>query len=154
MPRQVLGLTNYSRWGHAKGIRACVTAADRGARQRLLDLARKKLGRFVHVGVTEMLEQSIASLAATLSLRMNGPSWQVPHTPPGSCHCECTVHAHRVCSGACLCDQMARSTRCLPLSCLQGVEDLQTGTGHPSLISRAASFLRESPDTISHLHAR
>ena len=73
----MLGLTNYSQWDLAKGMRSCVTTADAGMKQKLVDLAKQRISNFAHVGVTEMLEESITSLAAILGLHMGGPAWQV-----------------------------------------------------------------------------
>jgi len=73
---QVLGLTNYSRWADAGALRACA-AADEPAAARLQAAALARLRALAHVGLTERLEESIASLAASLGLRMDGPAWKV-----------------------------------------------------------------------------
>ena len=71
-------MTNYSRWEHASSLRGCLKgAAARTTQQKLLDLALQRLGTFAHVGVTEMMEESVGSLAAILGMRMEGRSWQV-----------------------------------------------------------------------------
>ena len=72
----MLGLTNYSRWSDAAAVRACMAeSADLGS--SLLPAALASLQKFVHVGVTEQLEASIQSLAATMGMQMDGPSWEV-----------------------------------------------------------------------------
>ena len=43
----------------------------------LMPAALASLQKFVHVGVTEQLEASIQSLAATMGMQMDGPSWEV-----------------------------------------------------------------------------
>lgn len=73
---QMLGLTNYSRWADAGALRACA-AADEPAAERLQAAALARLRALAHVGLTERLEESIASLAASLGLRMDGPAWKV-----------------------------------------------------------------------------
>ncbi|KAK9805930.1 hypothetical protein WJX73_005869 [Symbiochloris irregularis] len=75
---QILGLTNYSHWTHAKGLRHCLQSQAPGskARKSLMSLALKRLNTFVHVGATELLDTSIASLADTLGLRMQGRAYQ------------------------------------------------------------------------------
>ncbi|KAK9823003.1 hypothetical protein WJX81_005071 [Elliptochloris bilobata] len=72
---QVLGLTNYSRWVDAAALRRCA-AADAGAAERLQALALERLRGLAHVGLTERLPESVASLAASLGLRMDGPAWK------------------------------------------------------------------------------
>lgn len=64
---QVLGLTNYSHWPReeAAPLRACLRS-NPVAREMLLKLATKRLRAMAHVGVTERLEESVASMAADL----------------------------------------------------------------------------------------
>ncbi|KAL0055720.1 hypothetical protein WJX82_003741 [Trebouxia sp. C0006] len=72
---QVLGLTNYSHWKEAAPIRQCLQGSQ--TTQKLLSsLALKQLQRFVHVGVMDMLDESIEALASTLKLRLDGPAWR------------------------------------------------------------------------------
>ena len=75
-PVQVLGLTNYSRWQDAAAVRTCM-AASPAVGQQLLPLAVSSLRKFVHVGVTERLYDSIQSLAATMGMRLDGSAWEV-----------------------------------------------------------------------------
>ena len=65
---QVLGLTNYSHWKEAGPVRQCLQ--DSPVTQKLLSsLAIKQLQRFVHVGVMDMLDESIEALAVCLWLQ-------------------------------------------------------------------------------------
>jgi hypothetical protein len=73
--RQVLGLTSYSRWADAAALRRCA-AADGGAAGRLQAAALGRLAGLAHVGLTERLQESVASLAASMDLRMGGPAWK------------------------------------------------------------------------------
>ena len=79
----MLGLTNYSRWADGAALRGCA-AADARAAERLAALALARLRSLAHVGLTERLPESVASLAASLGLRMGGPAWKVgaPHAMP------------------------------------------------------------------------
>ena len=59
---QVLGLTNYSHWKEAAPVRQCLQGSQ--TTQKLLSsLALKQLQRFVHVGVMDMLDESIEAIA-------------------------------------------------------------------------------------------
>lgn len=61
---QVLGLTSYSHWEEAVEVRRC--AQESGPAEDLLaSLAVKKLKGFVHVGLMERLDDSIAALAVS-----------------------------------------------------------------------------------------
>lgn len=80
---QVLGLTSYSRWADGAALRRCA-GADAAAAERLRALALARLAGLAHVGLTERLPESVASLAASLGLRMDGPAWKVPVAPCGS----------------------------------------------------------------------
>lgn len=72
---QVLGLTNYSHWKEAAPVRQCLQGFQ--TTQKLLSsLALKQLQRFVHVGVMDMLDESIEAIASTLKLRLDGPAWR------------------------------------------------------------------------------
>lgn len=61
----MLGLTNYSIWREAGLGRQCV-AGDATAREALLSVAMKRLVGMKHVGLTERLDESVLSLAASL----------------------------------------------------------------------------------------
>lgn len=64
---QVLGITNYSHWNLAGPVRQCLhDAAPSNTQQVLLSLALKRLRRFVHVGIMEMLDESIEAFAVCL----------------------------------------------------------------------------------------
>lgn len=63
---QVLGITNYSHWKLAGPVRQCLHNEPPPIQQLLLSLALKQLRHFVHVGVTEMLDESIEALAVSL----------------------------------------------------------------------------------------
>ncbi|KAL0036133.1 hypothetical protein WJX79_004855 [Trebouxia sp. C0005] len=72
---QVLGLTNYSHWKEAGPVRRCLQGSQ--TTQKLLSsLALKQLHHFVHVGVMDMLDESIETIAGTLKLRLDGPAWR------------------------------------------------------------------------------
>lgn len=73
---QVLGLTSYSRWADGGALRRCA-GTDGAAAERLRGLALARLAGLAHVGLTERLAESVASLAASLGLRMDGPAWKV-----------------------------------------------------------------------------
>ncbi len=62
---QVLGLTNYSHWKEAAPVRQCLQGSQ--TTQKLLSsLALKQLQRFVHVGVMDMLDESIEAIAVRM----------------------------------------------------------------------------------------
>ena len=73
---QVLGLTAYSQWQGATELRQCLPGSPE-ARTILQDLALERLENFVHVGVSERLEESISSLAAALEIDIEASSWAV-----------------------------------------------------------------------------
>ena len=73
---QVLGITNYSRWQHAERMRGCLIHHE-VAKSALLKTALDRLDSFLHVGLFDRLDDSIASLAATLDKSLNGSSWVV-----------------------------------------------------------------------------
>ncbi|KAL3153929.1 hypothetical protein ABBQ32_013491 [Trebouxia sp. C0010 RCD-2024] len=78
---QVLGVTTYSHWKLAGPVRQCLHGEPPPIQQVLLSLALKELRRFVHVGVMEMLDESVEALAATLKMPIDGPAWRnVPNT--------------------------------------------------------------------------
>ena len=72
----MLGLTSYSRWPEAGELRACLPHSVE-ARELLLQLALERLEKFLHVGTFDRLDESIASLSATLNISLVGPSWTV-----------------------------------------------------------------------------
>ena len=72
---QVLGITNYSHWKLAGPVRQCLHGEPPPIQQLLLSLALKELRRFLHVGVMEMLDESIEALAVCL---------QTPAGPAGT----------------------------------------------------------------------
>ena len=100
---QVLGITNYSHWKLAGPVRQCLhdeapssvqqlllslhnggaysSSSTSSIQQLLLSLALKQLPRFVHVGIMEMLDESIEAFA-------------VCRDP----QCACTLGAH-TCTG-------------------------------------------------------
>ena len=86
---QVLGLTSYSRWADGAALRRCA-GADAAAAERLRAIALARLRGLAHVGLTERLPESVASLAASLGLRMDGPAWKVGANSamPGCCGCK------------------------------------------------------------------
>jgi hypothetical protein len=59
---QVLGLTNYSHWKEAAPVRQCLQGSQT-LQQLVSSLALKQLQRFVHVGVMDMLDESIEAIA-------------------------------------------------------------------------------------------
>ncbi len=73
-PSQVLGLSNYSHWSGAATLRQCAQSDPRTASE-LLGFARKRLERFAHVGITDMIDLSVESCAASLDMDMDGPAY-------------------------------------------------------------------------------
>ncbi|KAG1678906.1 hypothetical protein FOA52_003575 [Chlamydomonas sp. UWO 241] len=67
---QVLGITNYSHWNDAKAMRACM-AGDPATASHMADLAIKRLDRFMHVGTTDRLDESVAAAAAAMRFNLN-----------------------------------------------------------------------------------
>lgn len=67
---QLLGLTQYSHWEEAAAVRSCARSSA-AVRSRLLEAAQARLRAMAHVGVTEEMHLSIASLAATLEVPLN-----------------------------------------------------------------------------------
>ena len=55
-------MTNYSHWNLAGPVRQCLHDVT-STQQLLLGLALKQLKRFVHVGIMEMLDESIEAFA-------------------------------------------------------------------------------------------
>eukprot|EP00201_Polytomella_parva_P018810 CAMPEP_0175071958 /NCGR_PEP_ID=MMETSP0052_2-20121109/19588_1 /TAXON_ID=51329 ORGANISM="Polytomella parva, Strain SAG 63-3" /NCGR_SAMPLE_ID=MMETSP0052_2 /ASSEMBLY_ACC=CAM_ASM_000194 /LENGTH=722 /DNA_ID=CAMNT_0016339299 /DNA_START=179 /DNA_END=2347 /DNA_ORIENTATION=+ len=67
---QVLGITNYSHFGEADAIRACMSS-DVDIRDALHWKAKRRVKTFTHVGTTDHLFDSVASGGASLHL----PLW-------------------------------------------------------------------------------
>jgi hypothetical protein len=59
---QVLGITNYSHWPEAHAVRACALH-DPLLQRKLTRAAERRLRGFLHVGLMERLDDSIASLS-------------------------------------------------------------------------------------------
>ena len=57
---QVLGITNYSHWGDAGDMRRCVWK-DEGSRAHLGEFAVARINKFIHVGTTNRLAESVAA---------------------------------------------------------------------------------------------
>ena len=57
---QVLGVTNYSHWGDASAMRYCLWQSD-SVRDHMLEVAIKRIEKFMHVGVTNRLGESVAA---------------------------------------------------------------------------------------------
>ncbi|EFJ42585.1 hypothetical protein VOLCADRAFT_121526 [Volvox carteri f. nagariensis] len=71
---QVLGITNYSHWGDAGGFRACLLRYEH-LRDRLLEVAKKRVQRFTHVGTTDRLYESAASALVSLGFTVDSPAY-------------------------------------------------------------------------------
>lgn len=71
---QVLGLTNYSHWQGAAGLRACMSR-DAAVADELLAFALRRIERFTHVGATDKLVHSVEAAAASLSMALDGPAY-------------------------------------------------------------------------------
>ena len=71
----LLGLTNYSHWPEAKPLRSCFFE-DKKARARLLSIAKERLRSMLHVGLTEDLDLSVASLAAGLGKKLSNRAYK------------------------------------------------------------------------------
>ena len=86
---QVLGITNTSFWPEAGLLRKCFIR-DSASRDSLLSLAKEKLRQIPHVGLQEHLDDSVASLAATLQVKWDDPAYKsLPlkayfYDPPGT----------------------------------------------------------------------
>jgi len=70
---QILGLTNYSHWKSATALRKCFFE-DLDSRKRLVGIAKQRLRSMLHVGLTENLDHSVASMAAGLGFNLSSPS--------------------------------------------------------------------------------
>lgn len=62
---QVLGVTNYSHYQDAADMRSCIWSSG-DSMQLMLDLALARADKFVHVGTTERLEESVEAAAVEL----------------------------------------------------------------------------------------
>lgn len=86
---QILGITNTSFWPEAGLLRKCFIR-DAASRATLLSLAKEKLKTIPHVGLQEHLDDSVASLAATLQVKWDNPAYKsLPlkayfYDPPGT----------------------------------------------------------------------
>eukprot|EP00192_Tetraselmis_astigmatica_P006719 CAMPEP_0117657586 /NCGR_PEP_ID=MMETSP0804-20121206/5411_1 /TAXON_ID=1074897 /ORGANISM="Tetraselmis astigmatica, Strain CCMP880" /LENGTH=750 /DNA_ID=CAMNT_0005464053 /DNA_START=271 /DNA_END=2519 /DNA_ORIENTATION=- len=72
---QVLGLTNYSNYALASKLRSCIDGLP-NAKEAMTKAALARLRTMFHVGTTDQLEESIASAAAALEVKLGGPSWK------------------------------------------------------------------------------
>lgn len=72
---QVLGLTSYSHWPEAAQLRECVRKHP-DSQQQLQRLAEDHIRAMLHVGLMEELHLSMASLASTLGIKLNGSTWK------------------------------------------------------------------------------
>ncbi len=61
---QVLGITNYSHWPEAPAVRTCAQQNPL-LQRKLTRAAEKRLRGFLHVGLMERLDDSIASMAVS-----------------------------------------------------------------------------------------
>ena len=57
---QVLGITNYSHWGDAGDMRSCVWQSN-SVREHMLEIGINRINKFMHVGVTNRLSDSVAA---------------------------------------------------------------------------------------------
>ncbi|MEW5314830.1 MAG: hypothetical protein WDW38_006299 [Sanguina aurantia] len=71
---QVLGITNYSHWGDAGRMRGCVWD-DTATHAHLLGVAQRRVQRFMHVGTTDRLSESVSSAAAALHMDLESPGY-------------------------------------------------------------------------------
>ncbi len=72
---QLLGISNASFWKEASALRRCFFR-DEMARERLFGLAKEKLRDMSHAGLQQRLGDSVASLAASLGLKMSDKSYR------------------------------------------------------------------------------
>lgn len=69
---QVLGITNYSHWADAGDMRSCAWRSG-SVRSQLLQVALSRITKFLHVGTTDRLEESVAAAGAALHFSLNQP---------------------------------------------------------------------------------
>lgn len=67
---QILGISNTSFWEEAPSLRRCFFQEEE-ARRSLLELAKNKMSQMLHVGWQDDLQESVASLAASLGRKMD-----------------------------------------------------------------------------------
>ena len=60
----MLGITNYSHWPEAHAVRTCAQQ-DPLLQRKLTRAAEKRLRGFLHVGLMERLDDSIASMSVS-----------------------------------------------------------------------------------------
>mmetsp|Transcript_21789 Transcript_21789/g.54868 ORF Transcript_21789/g.54868 Transcript_21789/m.54868 type:complete len:736 (+) Transcript_21789:344-2551(+) len=72
---QLLGLTNYSHLETASKLRSCISGLP-NVKEAMTKAALARLQTLFHVGVTDRLEDSVASAASALGLSLVGPSWR------------------------------------------------------------------------------
>ena len=72
---QLLGITNSSFWEEAGALRRCFFR-DEVTRERLFELAKEKLQGMSHAGLQQRLGDSVASLAASLGLKMSDKAYK------------------------------------------------------------------------------
>jgi len=72
---QILGLTNNSHWPGASELRQCYFE-DAETHDALVDHAKHRLRALDHVGLTEQLDDSVASLAASLGRKFNDTAYK------------------------------------------------------------------------------
>jgi hypothetical protein len=71
---QLLGISNTSFWGEAGDVRNCFLH-DPTSRDRLFEIATKKLKQMPHVGLQANLSESVSSLAASMGKKMGDKSY-------------------------------------------------------------------------------
>lgn len=119
---QVLGITNYSHWKLAGPVRQCLhdeapssvrqlllslhdqaaSSSPSSIQQLLLSLALKQLPRFVHVGIMEMLDESIEAFAVCLDAQCASAECMHMYIGHTNLHVHIAVHGinqHATCSG-------------------------------------------------------
>lgn len=72
---QLLGITNTSFWEEAGALRRCFFQ-DEASRERMFELAKNKLRKMPHAGLQERLDDSVASLASSLGLKMSDKAYK------------------------------------------------------------------------------
>lgn len=131
---QVLGITNQSYWSFAASMRACLLQ-DADLRSQAAALAAKSLQHYLHVGITDRLDESVSSLAVQRfsCLAFHGHKSFILH--PSSSNISSTLqacifcqnlfnatHFHATCSALMMpglpCQLHTRSV--LPAECLTG----------------------------------
>ena len=71
---QLLGISNTSFWTEAGDVRNCFLH-DPTSRDRLFEIASKKLKQMPHVGLQANLSESVSSLAASMGKKMDDASY-------------------------------------------------------------------------------